>query len=319
MSTRLEVRRLDDADRAAVGSLIAHEQQLARQIAPSVSHTFTDGEHCAAALDVDDDVPAVVATAAGDVVGVLAFHVDGDYALTTPIGFAVEPTAEDPTRVLGAMYAELAPQLLKRGASRHLVGHPAVGALADAVADRGFGRLGVIAARPTGQVPPTPPGVEVRVGTEDDLDAIVELAVVELEFRQASPMFGAISAPDREAMRDHIGRMMRERGDEALVARADAIDVGLLMLESVAPDDGRLIEYEQPFIGPTATAPGHRSRGVGTALVGRAVELARERGHDVLGVSFSSANPLSRPFWLGHGFVPTGYTALRAVHPSHLS
>jgi hypothetical protein len=40
-------------------------------------------------------------------------------------------------------------------------------------------------------------------------------------------------------------------------------------------------------------------------------------GHKAVSVDFDSSNPLSRPFWRGLGFEPTGYRVRRTIDPSY--
>jgi GNAT superfamily N-acetyltransferase len=75
----------------------------------------------------------------------------------------------------------------------------------------------------------------------------------------------------------------------------------------------RLCPDGQPYIGPTATAPGARGRGVGRALVDAALTWASDHGYLWISVDFETANPLSRPFWLNAGFRPAGYGVLRLI------
>lgn len=300
-----------------MAALLAREQQVAVEALPAISRRFTDIETCARAIDLVDESVAVVACEGQRVVGVLTFTVDAEYATASSTGFSIDPSA-DATGTFAAMYADAAPHLLERGAFRHTVDHLAIPELQEAVADLGFGRIGVSAARGTENGMSLPTDADVRIGDEDDLDSIVELAEVERSFRGAPPIYGSVDAPNRERMRHRRLLGMRERGDVPLIARVDGVDAGLLIVEPTSPDDGRLLEHQRPFIGPTATSPNHRGRGVAAALVARAIELAGERGHGAISVSFSPANPLSRPFWLGAGFRPTGYSVMRAIHPAHL-
>jgi hypothetical protein len=47
--------------------------------------------------------------------------------------------------------------------------------------------------------------------------------------------------------------------------------------------------------------------------VAAALDEARARGLPFLSVDFDSTNPLSRPFWLGLDFTPTGYRVRRVI------
>jgi GNAT superfamily N-acetyltransferase len=99
------------------------------------------------------------------------------------------------------------------------------------------------------------------------------------------------------------------------LARHHDADVGLLTLEPTPPAP-RLCPAGQPYIGPTATDPAVRGRGIGRALVDAAHDWAHRHGHHTISVDFEPSNPLSRPFWLGLGFRPSGYRQRRTIgHP----
>jgi GNAT superfamily N-acetyltransferase len=109
-------------------------------------------------------------------------------------------------------------------------------------------------------------------------------------------------------------RALHDSGALHLIADLDGSDVGLLTIELTSPAP-RLCPEGQPYIGQTATQPDARGRGVGHALVNKAVNWAHDHGYQWISVDFDPANPLSRPFWLGTGFSPVGYCVLRTIHP----
>lgn len=45
-----------------------------------------------------------------------------------------------------------------------------------------------------------------------------------------------------------------------------------------------------------------------------ALDWAQAHGYQWISVDFDTGNPLSRPFWLGAGFLPTGYGLTRRLH-----
>ena len=110
-----------------------------------------------------------------------------------------------------------------------------------------------------------------------------------------------------------------DNGAIHLLARRADRDVGLLTIEQTTPAP-RLCTADFPYIGPTATNPEARGSGVGRALVGASFTWARTHGHQTIAVDFDSANLLSRPFWIGNGFRPTGHRLRRilAVRPTEL-
>src|SRR5450432_3392083 len=92
-------------------------------------------------------------------------------------------------------------------------------------------------------------------------------------------------------------QQLRDSGHRGLVVTGNGRDAGLLTIELTSPAP-RLCPDGQPYIGPTATLPGARGKGVGHALVAAALTWAHARRYQWISVDFATANPLSRPFWL---------------------
>ena len=156
--------------------------------------------------------------------------------------------------------------------------------------------------------------VAVRVAGAEHLDTVARLALVEIQHRSAPPMFAPPHAPPlADLIAEH--RALHEGGAVHLVATLDGHDVGLLTIELTSPVP-RLCPDGQPYIGPTATLPEARGRGVGHALVDAALTWAYDHGYQWISVDFDTANPLSRPFWLNAGFRPAGYGVLRFIDGS---
>lgn len=302
---------LDDA-----GSLIAAEQTVARSISGGLPEDFTDPPRCRAelaALLANGNI-GVVAFDGDRPVGVLCALVRGDRALLRAEGLAVDPHLKDPTDVLVALYARLAPDLIAAGAIHHHPTHVGLGPLGAGLFNLGFGRSSVYATQPT-RTGTNAPGLEIRVGTAEDLPAIVALSVIEMGFRFTPPIYAMPHPSSREHVNEHHRRLFAE-GAIHLLARAGRDDVGLLTLEFTSPSP-RLCSADQPYIGPTATHSARRGQGVGRVLVEAAIDWAYRNGFHSIAVDFESANPLSRPFWLGTGFVPVGYQLTRSIDPSY--
>ena len=100
------------------------------------------------------------------------------------------------------------------------------------------------------------------------------------------------------------------------LARRDGDDVGLLTVEFSSPAP-RLCPQGQPYIGPTVTHPEARNSGIGSTRSCRSGLGKAQQVDETVSVDFDSANPLSRPFWLGLGFQPTGYRLRRAIDVRH--
>jgi GNAT superfamily N-acetyltransferase len=311
---------IDDLDEATVeqaGALVAREHAAARQVRPELPAGFGSAGVCAAALQrlCDSGHRGLVATDSGRMVAVMTATVrqhpaGGRYVRVPAEGFAVEPDLADPTGVLGVAFADLASPLIAGGALRYYLLHTALPRLAEALSNLGFGRSSAYGVQPTA---PRRRGsaVAVRVAGVEDLDTVARLALVEIEHRSAPPMFAPPHAPPlADLAAEHLA--LHEGGAVHLLAALDGRDVGLLTIELTSPAP-RLCPDGQPYIGPTATRPHARGRGVGHALVDAALTWAYDHSYQWISVDFDTANPLSRPFWLNAGFCPTGYGVLRLI------
>jgi GNAT superfamily N-acetyltransferase len=113
-------------------------------------------------------------------------------------------------------------------------------------------------------------GVELRPARPEDEDAV--LALVGADAMTRARVTGDWPAP---AQRDGFRRILAAEDHELLVAvRGDAV-VGVLQL-SVLPEFAR--DGDRGQLETIHVAESERGTGVGTALVRRAIGLARERG-----------------------------------------
>ena len=163
--------------------------------------------------------------------------------------------------MLARLYGACAPQFVIAGVLRHLLDHVALPPLDAALANLCFGRHHVYATQPAAPTKARQ-GVQVRLGSIEDLDTITRLAQVEIEHRASPPIY---LAPDQRSLDDIAAthRALLGRGGAHLIAALDGRDVGLLTIDLTSPAP-RLCSDGQPYIGATATA---RTRG-GGALAG---------------------------------------------------
>jgi len=313
----LVIEDLGEATIERAAALVAREHAAARQIRPELPDGFGDAGVCAAALRrlCDSGHHGLVATDSGRAVAVMTVTVRdipviGRYARLPAEGFAVEPDLADPTGVLAAVFADLAAPLIADGVLHYYLLHPALPRLSEALSNLGFGRSGAYGIQ-AAAARRRSPAVTVRAAGPRDLETVARLALVELEHRSAPPMFGLPQGrPLADLAAEHSA--LRDDGAVHLLAALGGDDVGLLTIELTSPVP-RLCPDGQPYIGPTATTPGARGRGVGHALVDAALTWAHDHGYQWVSVDFETANPLSRPFWLNAGFRPAGYGLRRLI------
>lgn len=251
----------------------------------------------------------------GRLVGWLGGNASGVFGFARSVHHAIDGSWPDPTGLYGRMYAQLATEWRDAGVTVHDVEVPALPAIESAWFDLGFGRRTCFAVRATrdGSEGTLSTGVEVRIGGEDDLDAIARLALGEAEFRNEPPLFAQQSALRVEDFaRAH--RDLLRHGAVHFLAHRDGHDLGLLTLEFTSPAP-LLTADDAPFVGPTVVDPASRGTGVGRTLVDAAVRWCREHDLERIGVSFNTSNLSSRSFWRGYGFKPTGWKLARRLQP----
>jgi GNAT superfamily N-acetyltransferase len=315
-TTMLAVEVLDGVAIDQAATLVAREQVPARSHRPGLPVAYTDPERCRVALNelLADGYVGFVAHDERRCVGVMCGRTTDSVGFVPAHGLAVESDLDDSTAVVVGLLAQLASVLLRDGAVRFTIDHVDLHPLGAALNDAGFGRGSVFATQPA---PTNEPAVDVdvRIGTTDDLDAIAALSLVEFAHRSTSPIY-AHPQPRTLAETRALHERLLAEGAVHFLARRDSSDVGLITVEFTSPAP-RLCPNAQPYIGPTASHPSVRGQGIGHALVHRVMEWAHVNGHETVSVGFDSSNPLSRPFWLGLGFEPTGYRVRRMIDPSY--
>ena len=312
----LDLRVLDGGTMLDAATLVAREQRAARARRVWLPAVYTEADHCRVALEqlLADGYAGFVAYDDGDCVGVMCGRTADAVGFVPAHGLALGLDLGDSTSIVVRLFAELAPLLVRGGALRFTIDHIDLDPVGAALSNVGFGRGSVFASQPAR---PTDAGsdVEVRLGTSDDLDAIAELSQLELTHRSTPPIFAhPVVRTLTEARAEH--QQLLEAGAVHFLARRENRDVGLVTVELTSPAP-RLCPDAQPYIGATAVDPSVRSRGIGRALVGAALEWAHTRGYETVSVDFDSPNPLSRPFWLGMGFQPSGYRLRRSIDASY--
>lgn len=134
---------------------------------------------------------------------------------------------------------------------------------------------------------------KVRLAREADLEAIWTL-LGQLERVMARP-----AGTDRAVVDRTLHRLLRRRDWSVFVAEAAGAVVGLLAVQfrdSLA-HPGRCALIEELVVDE-----GWRGRGIGEALVERAVRAARRRGCCEIEVSTERANARARRFYRRMGF-----------------
>jgi GNAT superfamily N-acetyltransferase len=272
-----------------------------------------------AALWSKDGASGAVAVRDGRVVG-YAVGTRLDDALWGPnawielAGHAVEE-AED----VRDLYAFLAERWVADGRRAHYVYVPASdAALVEAWFRLGFGQQHALAIRALpGEPPETTDGVEVRVATERDVDALVALEPLLREHQARSPVFSAGRGADPEdVVRAELEEDLANPQIGNLVAEVDGRIAGNFVVVPIELSSMHSSLAHVPgasMLGWAATLPEVRGTGAGLALTSACFAWARERGYDTMATDWRVTNLLSSRFWPRRGFRETFLRLHRAI------
>lgn len=318
-------RHLDDAARLLAGR---HRRDRAR--IPFLPAAFEDPAACRPQVEHVFDSTGwfgVVAHAAGASVG---------FAIMTPqliapthflasffpprgasIGYAAHATTEGMEYdVYRAMYAALADHFVARGFFDHAVSLPAPDLeTREAWASLGFGRAMTCAIRDNGPTSrPAATSVELHQAAAEDAEIIFRLNE-ELTLHHArSPIFNPHIRESDDASHDFQRGLLQEPAANA---------------HWVAYEDGRAVgmnTFMLPFFLSPLTVPEKtiylfqgivtqdaRAAGVGTAILAKGAEWAREQGYRHIALHFASANLPGAKFWQSSGFLPVEHAMRRHI------
>lgn len=317
-------RHLEDAAR-----LLADRQKRDRSRDPLLPPSFDDPEACRQPVEAALDTPGaggVVAEDRGEIVGfavmsTLLFpptHYMANFfpPRTATIGYAAHAAkAGSEYDTYRAIYAVLAEEFVARGYFDHFV-YVAASDLEtrEAWASLCFGRDLTAAVR--GLDPPQREAgaIEVHQASAEDREVIFALGD-ELNLHHArAPIFFPLI---REA--EHSARQFSQE----LLENADA------NAHWVAYQDGRAVglnSFMPPFWISPLTAPEKtvylyqgivseqaRAGGVGTAILAKGVEWARDQGYEHVALHFASANLPGANFWQSSGFQPVEHRMRRRI------
>ena len=305
--TRLEIQPFTEDFVAAAGELLAGRHRAHRAAEPLLPERFESPT--AAAAEVESLLHAeaasgVVGLREGRPVGYLLGvrrpdQTWGPHVWIELAGHAVE-NAED----LRDLYGAAARRWVADERVRHYAMVPATDPeLVGAWSRVGFGQQhahGIL------EIPETDWPEGVRLATEDDVDALLELSPLLQDHQAQSPVFGGgpPPPPEDELRAELVEDVARtESGD--LVAERDGQIIGAF--EIVAADvssvhSGLARPEGAALLGWAATRPDIRGSGAGVALTQGAFAWARERGHDVMVTDWRVTNLLASRFWPARGF-----------------
>lgn len=209
-----------------------------------------------------------------------------------------------------SMYQHLAQEWVKGHAHIHLIGHFAHDALLqETLYQLGFGAL--IAER-LRDVSAMDRKQEVMIREEQDASKLLDLHMEHILYYPQSPIFLARSTDRQAALADL--QEHAQSGDVFFVYYEQDIPCAyVIMGESTVGAEGFLLQKTNTAQIKAAYArPGTRRKGVGTALVQRAIQWSQEQGYERIFVEHETANLDGGNFWRKY-FSPYLYFSMRYV------
>jgi GNAT superfamily N-acetyltransferase len=234
----------------------------------------------------------------------------------TTIGHASHASA--PGReydVYREMYGALAEHFVALGYFDHGINVSASDvAVIEAMFTLGFGRSMAAAVRGVGPTAKTAASVEVHEASAEDAEVIFKLNE-ELTLHHArSPIFNPFIRESDEASHEMQRSLLADPAENAhWVAYDDGKAVGMntfmqpgFLAPMTLPD--KTIYLFQGIVTQDA-----RAGGVGTAILQRGVDWAREKGYDHIALHFASSNISGSRFWQSSGFIPIEFGLRRRI------
>jgi len=330
----LTLRPLDEADVPALAALLAARRVEERAALPLLAERFARAEACERMLRAHLDEPrcdGVVAERGGRLAGFLLGHrrhvaVDSFEAQYSPpmgasvpvSGHAVAP-GEDVEAVYAAMYAHLGERWVDAGYFEHRVGMPlGMPAAVEAWFHLGFGSLYTFCARESTPLPRPrglDPAVAVQRATPAERAEVLRFQDESGRFHRTAPIFWPyLERQASAAIEQFTTGALADEANGIFLARRGGEAVALHLM--VAQEDWGS-RFTQPdgsvYLYEGITAPEARGSGVGTALLARTLDWAREAGHPYVTLHYATPNPSGGPFWRAHGFVPIEVTLQRRL------
>lgn len=237
------------------------------------------------------------------------FPFKGQNAVQVP-EFCHASVTEDREELYRLMYMNLAEKWARQGKHIHIIAHFAHdSALKEALFQIGFGAFLTERLR---DVNPVFVDKEVNIVEEKDYRKLVSLHLEHYRYYPESPIF-IFHGHDEDTIEPDL-KQHSEQGDIFLVYHDHDIPSGyFIMGDSTVGNEGFLLrDTKTTQIKAAYIKPDIRRKGIGEALLQRAIDLSQENGFKRLFVEHETANYYGGKFWNKH-FDPYLYFSLRYI------
>jgi len=333
VTERLTVRNAAARDLEACARLLAARHARDRTRAAMLPEAFEDPDRCAellAPLFADASVDGAVAEAGGQVVAFMfgqralraADHWLAQYFPPRSAGVPFQGHAAAPEvdalTAYRALYGQLSDGWVAGGFFSHRVEFAAADAEQRELWFRlGFGAITTYAGRDVSPIESRPleAGTEIRRATVEDHAEVDRLESMNGRFHYQGPVFWPYLWDDVRESASGLSKYALERDRHGIfLATRGAETLGMQMLFSgMAFGPVTATPERTAYLFHGIVDPDLRGGGVGTALLERSLDWARDSGHEYVTLHYASMNPLGGPFWESRGFQALTYSAERRV------
>lgn len=312
----LQVVALGDRHLADAARLVSARYRALREEVASLPPRYeNEGVILPMLRDFGGGAPGVAAIQDGRLVGflrgTLIREFRGKRAIISP-EWANGAQVENSRRIYEMMYSHLSQRWVANGCFVHLVGMLAHDRRAiEGWHWLGFGMIAADAVRDLGGVRGPIAAVEIRRAVVAEAGTVAAMSEATARHLAAAPAF--LPYVDSEDRARHQA-WLSEPANAAWLAVEEGRVVGFLKHGPASHGACDIIQDEKTTsIVGAFTEQAARGRGIGAALVNRAIEWARTQGYERCAVDFEPMNVPAARFWTRH-FQPVAYALVRHVN-----
>ena len=312
----------------AAAALLADRHRRDREREPALPPEYEVPAACRAAIELSFSTPGwegVIAEEGGAMAGFMIAtpqlfpptHFLASFFPPRSIGISYQSHA---TRdgaeydAYRAMYASIADTFVGRGFFDHMVSLAARDAAAcEAFTSLTFGRHSVAAMR--GVEPPerVPAGVEVHQAGTEDAEVVYALAEELNEHHAHSPIYWPYIREADAASHELSLGLLADANNAHWVAYEHGRPVGMNTFMPPSFLSLMTVPAKTVYLYQGIVTKDARAGGVGTALLARATDWAREQGYEHIGLHFAAPNLQGAAFWQSSGFRPVEFGMRRHI------
>ena len=296
----LEIQPWSEEHLDGAAALLEQRHSRHREAEPLLE----DGYDYRAEIQALDGATGAVTLREGRVVGYLLGIRKDDTRWGANIWVEAQGHAVEEPEDIRDLYSVAAERWVEEGRTRQYVLAPASErALLDAWNRLSFGTQHAHGIR---EVPQTPWPDGVRLATEEDIDALVDLSPLLVDHQAKAPVFGiGLPRESEDEIRSSLLEDLPNPKIGDLVAEQNGSIVGAYQLAAVelSSSHASLARPEGAvLLAWAATKPEVRGTGAGVALMDASLAWAHEQGYTTMVTDWRETNLLSSRFWPRRGF-----------------